>query len=149
MPESEEVEETALIDRSDWFREVDETAAAVTTPSSDGCGKHVEMYDLGATRHISPYQSDFTSYNCLDPPVYLNATNQQQFAAVGVGSLAIHAPNGATSSTVTLHDVLHSPSVGCTLISLGALDKRGCHALLGSGDLELFAPGGEQVACIP
>jgi transposase InsO family protein len=146
-PDSDEDED--IIDESDWFCEVDETAAAVITPLSDGRAERIEMYDSGATRHLSPYRSDFTTYAHLDTPIYFNAANQQKFAAVGIGSLAIHTPNGLSTSTLTLHDVLHSPSVGCTLVSLGALDKRGYRASLGSGHLELFAPGGERVCRIP
>ena len=146
-PDSDEEDE--LIDESDWLCEVDEMAAAVITPLSDDHSERVEMYDSGATRHLSPYRSDFTTYAHLDAPIYFNAANQQKFAAVGIGSLAIHTPNGLSTSTLTLHDVLHSPSVGCTLVSLGALDKRGYRASLGGGHLELFAPGGERVCRIP
>jgi hypothetical protein len=107
------------------------------------------MYDSGATWHLSPYRSDFTTDAHLDTPIYFNTANQQKFAAVGIGSLTIHTPNSLSTSILTLHDVLHSPSVGCTLVSLGALDKRGYHASLGGGHLKLFAPGGERVCHIP
>jgi hypothetical protein len=36
---------------------------------------HVELYDSGATHHISPYKSDFISYAPLTPPVFLNTAN--------------------------------------------------------------------------
>ena len=111
----------ALIDESNWLCEEGETAAAVITPS-DGQRERVELYDSGATRHISPYQSDFSTYVKLDLPIFLNATNQQRFPAIGTGTLVIHAPNGGTQSSITLHDVLHAPAVGYTLVSLGALD---------------------------
>ena len=66
-----------------------------------------------------------------------------------MGSLAIQAPNGSTESTLTLANVLHAPAVGYTLVSLGALDKKGYRASIGGGNLELFAPSGERVARIP
>jgi hypothetical protein len=138
-----------LIDESDWLCEVEEMAAAVITPVSDDRGEHVELYDLGATRHISPYKSDFASYTTLNPPVYLNTANQQQFPAIGTGTLTIHAPNGAASSTLTLHEVLHVLAVGYTLVSIGALDKRGYRTSIGGGTLELFSLRGERVARIP
>jgi hypothetical protein len=79
--------------------------------------------------HISPYKSDFASYTTLDPPVYLNAANQQRFPAIGTGTLSIRTPNGAAPSILTLHDVLHAPAVGYTLVSIGALDKKGYRML--------------------
>ena len=138
-----------IIDESDWLREVEETAAAVITPVSGDHGDRVELYDSGATRHISPYKTDFATYTTLDPPVYLNAANQQRFPAIGTGTLSICAPNGALSSTLTLHDVLHAPAVGYTLVSLGALDKRGYRTSIGGGTLELYTPGGDRIARIP
>ena len=143
------LEEIALIDESDWLYEKVETVAAVDRLFPEKRGEHVELYDSGATRHISPYKASFSTYVTLDPPVFLNAANQQRFPAIGVGSLAIHAPNGGTQSTLTLTNVLHAPAVGFTLVSLGALDKQGYRASLGGGHLELFAPGGERIARIP
>ena len=138
-----------LIDSSDWLHEESETVAAVITPLSEDRGERVELYDSGATRHISPYKSDFTTYETLDPPVFLNAANQQRFPAIGVGSLTIRTPNGGSQSALALSNVLHAPAVGYTLVSLGALDMKGYRASLGSGHLELFAPGGERIARIP
>ncbi len=122
---------------------------AAITPVSDDRGERIELYDSGATRHISPYKSNFTSYTVLDPPVYLNVANQQRFPAVGTGTLAIHAPNGSTSSPITLTDILHVPAVGYTLVSHRALDKKGYCASIGGGNLKLFALGGKRVAHIP
>ena len=48
-------------------------------------------------------------------------------------------------SELILQDVLHAPSIGYTLVSLGALDKLGYQATLGGGHLEIFSPHGEQV----
>jgi transposase InsO family protein len=138
-----------LIDESDWLCKVEETATAVITPVSDDRGERIELYDSGATRHISPYKSDFASYTTLNPPVYLNAANQQRFPAIGTGTLTICAPNGAASSTLTLHEVLHAPAVRYTLVSIGALDKRGYRTSIGGGTLELFSPRGKRVARIP
>ena len=143
------IDNGALIDESDWLCEEGETVAAVSTPLSEGLSERVELYDSGATHHISPYQSDFSTYVKLSQPVFLNAANQQRFPAIGVGSLIIHAPNSRSQSPITFHDVLHAPAVGYTLVSLSALDRKGYRAYLGSGHLELFAPEGKRVARIP
>jgi len=145
-----DLEGVTLIDKSDWLCEGLEglVVVAAITPISDDRGEHVELYDLGTTRHISPYKSDFATYIVLNPPVYLNAANQQRFPTVGMGTLAIHAPNGRDQSTLTLNDVLYALAVGYTLVSLGMLDKNSYCASIGSSNLELFVPGSECVACI-
>jgi hypothetical protein len=62
--------------------------------------------------------------------------------------MVIQVPNGGSTLTFTLHDVLHTLSVRYTLISLGTLDHDSYHAMLGSGCLNLFSPGGTRVANI-
>jgi len=54
-------------------------AAAAITQVEESKSTRVELYDSGATRHISPYRADFITYCSLDPPLYLNAANGQQF----------------------------------------------------------------------
>ena len=51
-------------------------------------------------------------------------------------------------SELILQDVLHAPSIGYTLVSLGALDKLGYQATLGGGHLEIFSLHGERVGCV-
>lgn len=58
-------------------------AAAAITQVREVKPARVKLYDSGATRHISPYRDDFTSYHTLEPPVFLHAANGQQFPAVG------------------------------------------------------------------
>ena len=91
-------------------------ACAIITPAKDDGAPCTELYDSGATRHISPYQSDFTSYTPLSPPLYLNTANQQCFPAVGTGTLTIWVPNKGTESKLALHDALHMLSVAYTLV---------------------------------
>ena len=124
-------------------------AVAVITPPSDGKSKQVELYDSGTTCHISPYQSNFSTYIKLDLSDFLNAANQQHFPAIGTGTLVICAPNGNAQSSIILHDVLHAPAVGYTLVSLGALDRKGYRTSLGSSQLDLFAPEDKRIARIP
>ena len=145
VPASEDI---ALIDESDWLVEEGEEVAAVITPAMEEHSEHIELYNSGATRHISPYKSDFSTYSILDPPVFLNATNQQKIPTIGVGSLAIQVPNSSAESILTLTNVLHAPAIRYTLVSLGALDKKGYRTSIGGRNLEHFVPSGEHIACI-
>ena len=72
------------------YVEADTVETATDTP-------HVKLYDSGATRHISPYKDDFSSYSPLSPPVYLNAVNQQGFPATGSSILTILVSNEVSS----------------------------------------------------
>jgi hypothetical protein len=127
----------------------EEWIGAVITPADEDNRVRVELYDSGATRHISPYKSDFTSYVPLVPPIFMNTANQQRFPAVGHGTLIVRVPDGGTKSELTLHGALHAPAVSCTLVSVAALDEEGYHAHMGAGHLELTSPQGKRVGCIP
>jgi hypothetical protein len=136
--------EEPFLNEEEWF-------GAVITPEDETYDRtRVELYDSGATRHISPYKSDFTSYAPLSPPVYLNTANQQRFPAVGRGTLVIQVPNeNGTESEITLHGVLHAPAVGYTLVSIAALDQEGYHTHIGAGHMDLVSPQGIRVGRIP
>jgi hypothetical protein len=137
--------------RDDWADTLfeEEVACAVVTSAEQEGAPRNELYDSGATRHISPYQSDFTSYTPLSPPVFLNDANQQRFPTIGTRTLAFRVPNEGTESELALRNALHAPSVAYTLVSLGALDQEGYHCYLGDGRIEIFSPEGERVGQIP
>ena len=123
-------------------------AAAVITQVEEARPARVELYDSGATRHISPYREDFSTYKPLDPPVYLNAANGQRFPAIGTGKMVVSAPNEGEQSELTLENVLHAPLVGFTLVSLGALDTIGYRIAIGGGNLEIKSREGKRLALI-
>ena len=121
-----------------------ELAAAAIMQVEEERTTHVELYDSGATRHISPFRDDFTSFCVLDLLLFLKAANGQQFPAVGTGNMVVSTPNGSKHSELTLRDVLHAPSVGYTLVSLGALDGLGFRITISGGHLEICLPTGER-----
>ena len=123
-------------------------AAAVITQVEKLPVARVELYDSGATRHISPFRDDFLTYRPLDPPLYLNAANGQQFPAVGTGTMKVSTPNEDRQSELTLEDVLHAPSVGYTLVSLRALDSMGFRIGIAGGHLDIQSQAGERLARI-
>lgn len=128
---------------------VDEMISAVITLTEGNTQACIELYNSGTTRHVSPYMTNFTSYSLLTPLIFLNTANQQRFPAIRCGTLAIRVPNGGTESELVLHGVLHAPAVGCTLVSVAALDEEGYHMHIGVGHLKLKLPQGECLGCIP
>ncbi|KDQ59218.1 hypothetical protein JAAARDRAFT_84670, partial [Jaapia argillacea MUCL 33604] len=53
----------------------------------------VELFDSGATRHMSPYHKKFILYQEVGP-MPISAANQQSFSVIGVGDMVIEIPNG-------------------------------------------------------
>ena len=129
----------------DWLSEEGELAAAAITSLEEDRVNHIELYDSGASRHISPYKTDFIAYTPLSPPVQLNTANQQHFQAIGLGLLPIHVPNGDAYSELVVHNVLHAPSVAYTLVSLSALDAEGYRMSIANGYLEILDPDGQRL----
>jgi hypothetical protein len=65
-----------------------------------------------------------------------------------MGTLVVRAPNNAHESKLILHNVLHAPSIGYTLVSLRALDEEGYTSHISGGHLRITSPRGEQIADI-
>jgi hypothetical protein len=79
-------------------------------------GKQTELYDSGASRHMSPYREHFENYVSIMPKP-IAAADKRYFQAIGKGDLRIRIPNGSGSTTALLKDVLHCPDMGLTLVS--------------------------------
>jgi len=122
---------------------------AIITAVKEVKSAHVKLYDSGAIWHLSPYHKDFITYQFLMPPLYLNAAIKQQFLAVGIGSMVINVLLGATSLEITLENILYTPAVGYTLVSLGTLNSLGYHMSINAGELKIMSPAGSVVTCVP
>jgi transposase InsO family protein len=129
----------------DWPSEEGDVVAATISAADANSGVRVELYDSGATRHISPFKDDFKSYSPLTPPLLLNSANQQRFQAIGSGNMPIQIPNGGVENELLLRGALYAPSVAYTLVSLGTLDAEGYHMHIGNGKLEIVDPKGHRV----
>ena len=92
--------------------------AAAAGPGPRNPNRVVELYDSGTTHHLSPYRDRFVTFRPI-PPKGFDAANQQSFSATGVGDMLVEVPNGEEVSTIRLTEVLYSPEVGYTLVSIG------------------------------
>jgi hypothetical protein len=126
-----------------------EEAHAATEPLKLGQYSFVqaELYDSGCTRHISPYREDFESFTEI-PPISFSAANKAKFTASGKGEMVIGIPNGVEVSQLRLTEVLYSPEVGYTLVSIGRLDKKGFSATFGDGKCTIRGPDDEYIGKI-
>jgi hypothetical protein len=176
MPDLRSVSNSDSSSDDDWFSEVEDAASgddssvasvetsfeAVMANVCDGdidevaailsevvrpAGR-VDLYDSGSTQHLSPYRDQFVTYQDI-PPRSFSAANQQEFHAVGSGEMIIEVPLGADVSKMKLTEVLYSPEIGYTLISVGRLDEAGLTATFGNGQCELRNSEGEHIGSIP
>ncbi|KAJ3496166.1 hypothetical protein NLJ89_g10524 [Agrocybe chaxingu] len=93
----------------------------------------VELYDSGASRHMSGYHHRFINLIDIEPKS-ITAADKRTFSAIGKGDMYIEVPNGETTSRVLLRDVLYAPSMGVTLISISRICLAGSSVLF-SGDI--------------
>lgn len=106
--------------------------AAYTTYHSDvlaGSAKtreaEVDLYDSGATRHMSGFRHRFINYTETEPVPVL-AADKRTFNANGKGDMYIYLPNGDQEpSRILLTNVLFAPSMGITLVSISRIAAAG------------------------
>ena len=83
-------------------------------------GMQTELYDSGASCHMSPYCNHLEDYVQIAPKP-ITAADKHYFQAIGKGNLQIKIPNGQNWTNVLLRDILHCPDMGLTLISIGKI----------------------------
>src|ERR1700678_1033216 len=113
------------------------TFAAITRANTSSI-LETELYDSGASRHMSPYKHKFINFIPIQRKV-LTAADGGHFEAVGKGDMHITMPNGKSSTRILLKDVLYAPKMGVTLISIGKIDTAGCAALFHKNQLRIFS----------
>ena len=107
-----------------------------------------ELIDSGCTSHITPHPNEMEHFIEI-PEKSFHAANQQSFKAVGKGEMVIDIPNGVNVSQLRLTEVLYSPEVGYTLVSVGHLDNNGFSLLFGGGKCTITGPDGEYIGSVP
>jgi hypothetical protein len=85
----------------------------------------VNLYDLGASRHMSGFCHRFVNFVKI-PPKPITAADRRSFSAVGKGDIWVYLPNGEKkASQVLLKDVLYVPAMGVTLVSISCIASAG------------------------
>lgn len=132
----------------DSEEDTDNFVAHVGASEDAADSPRAEVYDSGTTRHISPFREDLEKFSTISPKTF-RAANKQNFSAVGMGELVVNVPNGANSSKLRLTEVLYSPEVGYTLVSIGRLDENGFSANFSGGKCIITGPDGKRVGEVP
>jgi len=116
--------------------------------ASSAGDNEAELYDSGASRHISPFRQRFLTYQSI-PPRPIAAADKRKFYAVGTGDLQIQVPNGASTTPIILRDALHAPNIGLTVVSIGRITKAG-HIVSFEGDsCKITNSKGKTIGNIP
>ena len=82
------------------------------------------LYDSGALRHMMPFKDQLINYTPITS-YPITATDKQVFHAVGKGDMRIRIPNGSTITTILWKDVLYTPAMGVTIISVSHVTAAG------------------------
>ena len=83
-----------------------------------------ELYNSGASRHMSPLCDCFVTYQEI-PPHPITVVDKRVFYTIGIGDVVIDIPNGESSTLIRLKDALHAPDMGATIVSISRITKAG------------------------
>jgi hypothetical protein len=107
----------------------------------------IELYDSGASRHMSPYRRNFINFVRIKGQT-ITATDGQEFMATGLGNMHVELPNGRSMSRILLKDVLYAPNMGATLILISKIAAAGFRTVFQKDLLEIFGPRDSMLGCI-
>ena len=107
-----------------------------------------KLYNSGCMNHISPYKSDFNNFQTIKTRHFCTA-NKQIFSTIGKGELVVNIPNDSGTMQFRLQEVLYSPEVSYTLVSIGRLDEDGFSMTFGGGRCTIRDVNKEVVGVIP
>jgi hypothetical protein len=108
-----------------------------------------ELYDSGASRHISPFRHRFVTYQPITPRP-ISAADNRVFYAIGTGTLQIEVPNGPSPATpILLWEALHAPDIGATVVSIGRIAKAGYTVLFDGGTCKIQNKNSKVIGQIP
>ena len=82
------------------------------------------ILDSSTNSHMSPYREQFTTFKEINPPKEVQVADKTIFLATGIESMKVQIPNGERVSTIILKDVLYSPSLAFTLVSITSCNKN-------------------------
>jgi hypothetical protein len=107
-----------------------------------------ELYDSGASQHMSPFCHWFKNYQTI-PPRPITAANKRTFYAIGTGDLQVNIPNGNTITPILLHDTLHAPEMVLTIISIRRITSAGHSITFETKSCQIKNPAGKLIGNIP
>ena len=98
----------------------------------------VDLYDSGASRHMSGFRHRFSNFVKIAPKP-ITAADRRSFSAVGKGDVWVYLPNGKEkASRVLLKGVLYAPAMGVTLVSISCIAAAGSTVVFTGNTCQIF-----------
>jgi len=141
----EEIEDDA---EEAWVKTTAAAGSSLVWPGQTHCTT-MEIYNSGASQHMSPFGEWFLNYKPIVPPHAILAANKQVFYAVGTRDLWIEVPDGESSTSILLKDVLHAPEMGLTLVSINWITKAGYSVTFEASTCKIKRLNGTVIGTIP
>jgi hypothetical protein len=127
---------------------VSDTYVQDAVSASEG-NVEAELYNLGASCHISPFWHCFITYQPITPRP-ISAVDNWVFYAIGTGTLQIEVPNGPSKATpILLWEALHAPNISTTIVSIGCITKAGYTILFDSSTCKIQNKNSKVIGQIP
>ena len=103
-------------------------AGVVLAGTEATCNAESELYDSGASRHMTPFHHPLINFTLIaSHPI--TAADKRVFHTTGKGDMQVEMPNGNTTTTILLKDVLYALDMGITIISISRIASAGYAAL--------------------
>ena len=113
--------------------------------SAEARNVEVDLYDSGASRHMSGFRHKFIDLVDIEP-VPISAADKRTFKATGRGKMIIHLPNGDHGpSRAVLMNALYAPSMGVTLVSISLIAKAGCTVVFSGEFCRIYKANKERM----
>jgi hypothetical protein len=144
----EETEPTVKIDSGDAAYTTTFDAGMLTR---NGLGSDLidtELFDSGASRHMTGRRNRLINFTDIEAKP-ITAADKRTFNAIGKGDMYIDIPNGSETFQVLLCDVLYSPNMGVTLVSIGKITDTGSTVLFHGNTCRIFDSSRTLLAEIP
>ena len=123
--------------------------ADILAGSAETRRNEVDLYDSGASRHMSGLRHKFIDLTEIKP-IPITAADKRTFQAIAKGKLLIHIPNGDKgTSKVHLLDALYSPSMGVTLVSISKIAKAGSTVVFQGCYCQIYNRDKDRIGEIP
>ena len=106
------------------------------------------VVDSRADQHICPDRTKFSKFHEI-PDRIINTSDGHTFKAIGKGDVHLDLPNGSGSKRVLLRDVIYTPEILSTVISVNRLTKGKCSVLFENKICTIKYPTGHIMATLP
>ena len=120
---------------------------AVITGTAETRKAESDLYDSGASRHMTPFHHRLINFTTIESRP-IQAADKRTFHAIGKGDMHIEIPNEGRTTTILLKDVLYAPNMGLTIISISRVAAAGYSTLFQSNFCRIFDAKQTQIGHI-